>query len=125
MSAVLAARDMAAKLGRAAGFDGGHCFQLTEAQMPGVGLAPGGPVAAEDLRNLKHRPRHGRWRLRPRIAPLLKQRKPVQGTHHLADRACGHARIECRGVELGMAQRPRAIMLTFYVIEIEGSVEPD
>jgi len=24
-----------------------------------------------------------------------------------------------------MAQRPRVIMLTFYVIEIEGSVEPD
>ena len=35
------ARDMAAKLRRAAGFDGGHRFQLAEAQMPGVGLAPG------------------------------------------------------------------------------------
>src|SRR6478672_8182673 len=31
MSAVFAARDMAAKLRRAAGLDGGHCFQLPEA----------------------------------------------------------------------------------------------
>ena len=45
--------------------------------------------------------------------------------HHLADRAGGHARIERRRVELRVAKRPRVIMLTFYVIEIEGSVEPD
>ena len=53
------------------------------------------------------------------------RRKPVQGAHHLADRAGGHARVERRRVELRVAKRPRVIMLTFYVIEIEGSVEPD
>ena len=31
VAAVLASRDMAAKLRRAAGFDGGHCFELPEA----------------------------------------------------------------------------------------------
>jgi hypothetical protein len=31
MAAVLASRDMAAKLRRAAGFDGGHRFELSEA----------------------------------------------------------------------------------------------
>ena len=47
--AVFASRDMAAKLRRAAGFDRGHRFQLAEAYMPGVGRAPGSPVAAEDV----------------------------------------------------------------------------
>ena len=56
---------------------------------------------------------------------LLDQGKPVQGAHHLADRGGGHARIKRRRVELRVAKRPRVIMLTFYVIEIEGSVEPD
>ncbi len=78
--------------------------------MPGAGLAPGSPVAAEDIRNLKRRPRHGGWRLYRRIAPLLKQGKPVQGAHHLADRGGGHARVKRRRVELGMAQQPRVIM---------------
>ena len=59
VAAILASRNMAAKLRRAAGFDSGHRFQLAEAQMPGVGLAPGGAVAAEDIRNLKRGTRHG------------------------------------------------------------------
>ena len=60
VGAVFAARDMAAKLRRAAGFDRGHRFQLAEAHMPGVGLAPGRSVAAEDIRNLKRRTPHDR-----------------------------------------------------------------
>ena len=90
--------------------------------MPGVGLAPGGAVAAEDVRNLKRGTRHSRWRL---SLLLLNQAEPVQRAHHLADRACGHPRVERRRVQLGMAERPRVIMLTFYVIEIEGSVVRD
>ncbi len=93
--------------------------------MPGVGLAPGRPVAAEDVRNLKHGTRHGRRLSLGLVLLLLDQAEPVQGAHHLADRACCHARIERRCVELRVAKRPRVIMLTFYVIEIEGSVEPD
>src|SRR5208282_4469283 len=73
--------------------------------MPGIGLAPGSPVATEDIRNLKRGARHGRWRLSWRIAPPLKKRKPVQGAHHLADRGGGHARIERRRVELGVSEQ--------------------
>ena len=106
VSAVFAARDMAAKLRRAAGFDGGHCFQLPEAQMPGVGLAPGCPVAAEDVRNLKRGTRHGPRRLRlGLVLLLLDQAEPVQRAHHFADRACGHARVKRRRVELGVAEQ--------------------
>ena len=105
------ARNMAAKLRRAAGFDGCHCFQLPEAQMPGVGLAPGGPVAAEDLRNLKRGTRHGPRRLGlGLVLLLLDQAEPVQRAHHLADRAGGHARVERRRVELRVAERARVIM---------------
>ena len=71
VAAVFASRNMAAKLRRAAGFDGGHRFQLAEAYMPGVGLAPGGPVAAEDVRNLKRGTRHGPRRLKPWDRPLF------------------------------------------------------
>ena len=60
VAAVFAARDMAAKLRRAAGFDGRHRFQLPEAHMPGVGVAPGSPMVAENIRNLKRGTRHGR-----------------------------------------------------------------
>ena len=100
MAAVLASRNMAAKLRRAASFDSGHRFELPKAQMPGVGLAPGGPVAAEDIRNLQRGTRHSRRRL----SSLLSQAKPVQRAHHLADRARGHARVERRRVELRVAQ---------------------
>ena len=92
---------MAAKLRRATGFDSGHCFELPKAQMPGVGLAPGGPVAAEDIRNLQRGTRHS---LR-RLSSLLSQAKPVQRAHHLADRGGGHARVKRRRVQLRMAKQ--------------------
>ena len=56
---------------------------------------------------------------------LLDQAKPVERAHHLADRAGGHARVERRRVELGVAEGPEVIMLTFYVIETEGFAERD
>ena len=43
MGAVFASRNMAAKLRRAAGFDGGHCFQLAEAQCPALALRQAAP----------------------------------------------------------------------------------
>ena len=92
VAAILAGGDIAAKLRRAAGFDRGHRFQLAEAQMPGVGRAPGGAVAAEDVRNLKRGARHGPRRLSLGVVLLLlDQGKPVQGAHHLADRGGGPA----------------------------------
>jgi hypothetical protein len=35
--------------------------------VPSVSLAPGSPVAAEDLRNLKHGPRHGGYLPQPDV----------------------------------------------------------
>src|SRR6516162_1967900 len=49
----------------------------------------------------------------------------VERARHLADRADGDAGIERRRLEFLMSQRTRAIMLTFYVIETEGSVAKD
>src|SRR5215467_7318473 len=49
----------------------------------------------------------------------------VERARHLADRADGDAGIERRRLEFLMSQPTRAIMLTFYVIETEGSVAKD
>ena len=101
-------------------------FNCPRLKCPALALRQAAPWLAENLRNLKRGTRHGRGRsgLADRSVFSIR-RKPVQRAHHLADRACGHARVKRRRVELGMAERPRVIMLTFYVIEIEGSVEPD
>src|SRR5215813_14035915 len=50
---VLAARDMPAERCRAAVLDRRHHFELAEADMAGVGLAPRRSMAAEDIRNLQ------------------------------------------------------------------------
>src|SRR3954464_9021931 len=60
--AVLAARDMAAERRRAATLDRRHDLELAEAHMAGVGRAPGGPVVAEDVRDLQSGTGHERWR---------------------------------------------------------------
>src|SRR4029077_3294038 len=49
----------------------------------------------------------------------------VERAGHLADRVDRYAGVERRRVEFLMSQRTRAIMLTFYVIEIESSAEWD
>jgi hypothetical protein len=48
MVAALALGDMAAERGGAATLDGAHHFELAEAQMAGIGGAPGSAVATED-----------------------------------------------------------------------------
>ena len=40
-------------------FDGGHDFQLTQAQVVMLSVSPSGPVAAEDIRYLERKPSHG------------------------------------------------------------------
>jgi hypothetical protein len=52
MGAILAAHDVTAERRGAAGLDGGHDAQLAEAQMAGFTRAIGGPLAAEDVRDL-------------------------------------------------------------------------
>ena len=71
--------------------------------MPGVGLAPGRPMAAENIRNLKRGTRHGRRRSRRRIAsPLRLSRSKGLITLRIS---LGHPRIERRRVELRVAKQ--------------------
>ena len=56
--AVLAALDMAAERGCAAGLDRRHDLQLGEAHVTRVGLSPSGPMGAKDVGDLQERPRH-------------------------------------------------------------------
>ena len=59
---VLAACDMAAERHRTAALDRTHHLQLVEAHMAAVGLAPGGTVVAEDVRDLQSWSSHERRR---------------------------------------------------------------
>ena len=49
----------------------------------------------------------------------------IERARHLAERVDGDAGVERRRVELLVSERTRAIMRTFYVIEIESSPERD
>jgi hypothetical protein len=60
---------------------------------------------------------------RPYLPEL--ERDLLQRAHDLADRLGGDAGIERRGVELGMTERTRAIMLPFYVIESQSAAGRD
>src|SRR5271157_3554887 len=61
---VLAACDVAAERRSAAALDCAHHLQLVEARMAAIGLAPGGTVRAEDVRDLQDRSNHDRRRYR-------------------------------------------------------------
>jgi hypothetical protein len=63
VSAVLAARDMAAESRRAAALDRAHHLQLSEAHMAGVGAAPCGTTVAEDVRDFQGGTGHDRRRV--------------------------------------------------------------
>ena len=58
VGAVLAALDVSAERGRAAGLDRRHDLQLAEAHMAGVGSAPRRAMGAKDVGDLQARPRH-------------------------------------------------------------------
>jgi hypothetical protein len=51
---------MATEGGRAALLDRRHDLELTEAHMPGIGLAPVGSMAMKDVCDLQPRAAHGR-----------------------------------------------------------------
>jgi len=120
---VLAAHDVSAESRRTAALDRAHHLELSEAHVPVVGLTPCGPVVAQDIRDLQGLPAHAGPALCRR--PLLWQRQPLEGAHHGAQHVGGDVGVAGCRVQLGMAQRPRAIMRPFYVIEIEGSVARD
>ena len=49
----------------------------------------------------------------------------IERAGHLAERGDGNTGVKRRRVELFVSERTRAIILTFYVIEIESSAERD
>jgi hypothetical protein len=106
--AVLAARNMAAESRRAAGLDGTHDFELAKAYVAAIGLAPCGPVAAEDIRNLQRRAGHGRRPLSRRA--FLCQDQPLERAQNGAQRVHGNLSIACRRIQLRVAKRTRVIM---------------
>ena len=73
--------------------------------MPGMGLAPGGPMAVKDVCDLQPRAAHRR-RLACGSRSLLRQRRePVERAGHAADRGVGDARVKRGGVELGVTEQ--------------------
>ena len=103
--ALLATRDMAAQRRRAAALDRRHHLELAEAHMAGIGLAPCRSMAAEDIRDLQRRTRHASRASGGRLSPLALQRDALQWADDLADRLGGDARIERRGIELGVTEQ--------------------
>src|SRR6185312_8108142 len=129
---VLAARDVAAERRRATALDRIHHLQLREAHMPTVGLTPSRAVIAEDVRDLQNWSSHGRAALRRRRlvtvwlpTPAARWAQARQGTLDLGNQSDRHATVAGCGLELGMSERTRAIMLTFYVIESQSAAERD
>jgi hypothetical protein len=103
VSAVLAARDVAAEGCRAAVLDGAHHLELVEAHMTAVGITPCGAVAAEDVRDLQSGPGHGGSALCRRF--LLLQRQPLQRAHHRAQHVGGDMGVAGGRIQLRMAQQ--------------------
>ena len=68
MAAVLAALDMSAEGGGAAGLDRRHDLELAEAEVAGMGRPKGGAVSAEDVGDLEGGPHRGQP---PGLAPEL------------------------------------------------------
>ena len=73
--------------------------------MAGVGSAPRRSIAAEDIRDLQRWTRHPRRALGGRLDLLELAGDMLQRAHDLADGLGGDARVERRGVELGMTEQ--------------------
>ena len=84
------AQDMTTQCRGTTLFDGGHDFQLTQAQMVMLSVSPSGPVAAEDIRHLQCKPSHGF---------SLEGLQGLDRTHHLTQNIGGHLGIQRRGFQ--------------------------
>src|SRR5271163_3059419 len=73
--------------------------------MPGIGLAPGGAVAMEDVCDLHPGAAHAAGLLSGSRPPLGQRRESVERAGHAADRGIGDPRVTGGGVELGVAEQ--------------------
>src|SRR4029077_19342114 len=106
MGAVLAACHMPTEGRRTAALDSAHHLELVEAHAAAVGMAPRGPVAAEDVRDLQSWPGHaGPLRRWSDYSLWYERREPVQRAHDLANEVGGHLGVARRRVELGMPEQ--------------------
>src|ERR1700730_2498163 len=96
---------MPAESRRATALDGRHDLQLVEAHVAGIGATPGGPVVAEDVRDLQSWTGHVSRALGGRLSLLELARDAIERAHDLADRLGGDACIECGGIEFGVAEQ--------------------
>ena len=127
MAALGASRHMPAERLGPAGLDRRHDLELGQADMPGIGPPPRGAVGAEDVSDLQRGPGHViRALLQPASQRLiLKLLQRLERADRAADRLGGNVGIDRGGIEPGMPEQPRVIMLTFYVIENQSAVERD
>jgi len=77
-------------------FDGGHDFQLTQAQVTLLSLPPSGPVGAEYIRHLKRKPSHGF---------SLVGRQGLDRTHYLPQNIGAHLGIQRRGLQFLVSEQ--------------------
>jgi hypothetical protein len=111
---ILATQDVPAERRGAAALDRAHHLELAEAYVTTVGVTPGRPMIAEDIRDLQNRTGHLGRLCRRCVHPLRYQRgEAIQRAHDLADDVGGDLGIARRGVELGMPERTRVTLITF------------
>ena len=104
VAAVLAGLDVAAERRGAAGLDRRHDLELAEAQVPGMGRAPGGAVRRGRCRRPRARARTGSAVGR-RSLPSLSSAELVERARHGADRVGRDPGVERGGVELGVPEQ--------------------
>ena len=80
-------------------------FSWPRLTWPALASTPGGPVVAEDVRDLESRTGHECRPLRRRLNSVERQRRqPVERADDRADRVGGDAGVERGGIELGVPQ---------------------
>ena len=109
---VLTALDVSAERRGPAGLDRRHHFQLSEAHVTGVRLAPSRAIGAKDVGDLEGRPRHaglsGRRRSAREVDP-----QPLQRALDVADRVDGDTGVERRRLQLRVSEQGHAIVSIF------------
>lgn len=75
--------------------------EVRPVEVAGIVGAKAITVAAEHVRHLQHRARHGGWLRRGRTL----QREPIERTPRRCDQMCGDLRVACRCRELRVAEQ--------------------